>query len=186
MTTKPYAELLRQTGWFDDIWIDKRPKLLNLMAFSDLMKKIAAGNFSRVYDLQTSERTSWYYKFLRKPRPEWVGTAKGASHRHHTPERTQLHTVKRHKQQMAVAGISPLPKPDISWLKGDVTRFALPDKYAVIIPADRPTVPASAGRPSIMPISATGWSNARSRRLSSARMRKEPSFRRLKPSARTW
>jgi ADP-heptose:LPS heptosyltransferase len=134
LTTKPYAEMLRASGYFDEIWIDTRPKLLNVVCFLKLMRKIHRGGFSRVYDMQTSERTDWYFTFLQRPRPEWVGTAKGASHRHETPERTRLHTVERQKQQLAVAGIDELPAPDVSWLTSDVSRLKLPERYALIVP----------------------------------------------------
>lgn len=133
LTTKPYAELLRQSGYFDEIWIDSRPKLYNPFAFCKLIQKISKGKFFRVYDLQTSERTSWYFRLLGTPKPEWVGTAKGSSHIHDTPERTCMHTIERHKQQLAVAGITNLPAPDISWLTSDISKFHLPARYAIII-----------------------------------------------------
>jgi ADP-heptose:LPS heptosyltransferase len=126
--------LLGESGYFDEIWVDCRPKLHNPFAFFCLIQKIRARGFKRIYDLQTSERTSWYYTLMRKPKPEWVGTAKGSSHLHDTPERTRLHTIERHKQQLAVAGIHNLPAPDISWLTSDVSRFGLKAPYAIIIP----------------------------------------------------
>lgn len=134
LTTAPYAELLKTPGYFDEIWIDPRPRMSNPFAFFRLINRIRAGNFQRVYDLQTSERTSWYFRLMRGAKPEWVGTVKGASHRHDSPERTKLHTVMRHKQQMAVAGIADLPRPDISWLKTDVSHLRPTRPYAIIIP----------------------------------------------------
>jgi ADP-heptose:LPS heptosyltransferase len=71
---------------------------------------------------------------MGKPVPEWVGIAKGASHRHNTPERRQLHTIERQRQQLAVAGIHDLPAPDISWLTSDISHFKLPERYALIVP----------------------------------------------------
>jgi ADP-heptose:LPS heptosyltransferase len=132
LTTPPYADMLRTSGYFDEIWIDTRPKLYNVFAFFKLIGNINRGGFSRIYDMQTSERTSWYFKMLRNPKPEWVGTAEGASHRHNTPERTTLHTVERQKQQLAIAGIPKLPKPNIDWLTSNISRFALPARFALI------------------------------------------------------
>jgi ADP-heptose:LPS heptosyltransferase len=134
LTTKPYADLLKASGYFDEILIDCRPKLYNPFAFFCLIGRIRRAGFTRIYDLQTSERTSWYFRFLGNPKPEWVGTAAGASHRHETPERTCLHTIERHKQQLAVAGITDIPAPDISWLKADINRFHLPERYALVVP----------------------------------------------------
>jgi len=134
LTTQAYADLLRKTEYFNEILVDARPKLTNPFAFFCQIRNIRNGGYSRIYDLQTSERTSWYFRLMRGPKPEWVGTVKGASHRHDTPERRMLHTVERHKQQLAVAGIHNLPRPDLSWLTSDIGRFNLPARYAIIIP----------------------------------------------------
>ncbi len=133
LTTPPYEKMLRASGYFDEIWVDSRPKLYNFLSFFTLIEKIRNGHFSRIYDLQTSERTFWYFYLMREPKPEWVGTAKGASHRHNTPERTTLHTVERQRQQLAIAGITDMPPPDISWLKAGIGHFHLPERYALII-----------------------------------------------------
>lgn len=133
LTTRPFAGLLSHSPYFDEIWIDTRPKPYRAIAFLRLLTRIQRGHFTRIYDLQTSERTSWYFRFLGRSRPEWVGTAAGCSHLHDTPERTSLHTVERHKQQLALAGISPLPAPDLSWLTADIRAFNLPTRYALIV-----------------------------------------------------
>jgi len=134
LTTPAFADMMRASGCFDDIWIDARSKLYDFIEFFKLIEKIRRGKFTRVYDLQTSERTFWYFYLMRSPKPEWVGTAKGASHRHDTPERKMLHTVERQRQQLAIAGIHDMPAPNISWLKSGIGHFHLPERYAVIIP----------------------------------------------------
>lgn len=134
LTTAPYAKLLATSPYFDEMWVDSRPKIYHFGAFFGLMKRIRNGGFSRIYDLQTSERTSWYCSMLGHKRPEWVGVAKGCSHPHNTADRTKLHTIERHKQQLEVAGIHDVPGPDLSWLKADITRFRLPERYALLAP----------------------------------------------------
>lgn len=132
LTTPAFAGLMKQSSYFDEVWVDTRPKLYNLFSFMGLITRMRRAHFSRVYDLQTSERTTWYYKLFGHHRPEWVGIAPGCSHPHNTPERTKLHTVERQRQQLAVAGIAPLPLPDVSWLKADIATFLLPERYALI------------------------------------------------------
>lgn len=134
LTTPAFADVLRASGYFDEIWIDRRPKLYNFLEFFKLIEKIRRGGFTRVYDLQTSERTFWYFYLMRAPKPEWVGTAKGASHRHDTPERTKLHTIDRQRQQLAIAGIHDMPLPNIDWLKSGIGHFDLPERFAIIVP----------------------------------------------------
>jgi len=132
LTTNAYASVLKSSPYFDEVWIDTRPKLYKFRAFFSLLDKINKGNFTRIYDLQTSERTSWYFRLL-SPKPEWVGIAKGASHRHNTPERKSLHTLDRQRQQLRLAGIETLPLPDISWLTAVISHFHLPEKFALVV-----------------------------------------------------
>ena len=134
LTTQRYAGMLRASGYFDDIWIDNRPKLYHFKQFFGLMNKIKNSKFSRIYDLQTSERTSWYFKLLGKPAPEWSGIAKNASHRYHNTERKKLHTLDRIAQQLKIAGFEALPAPDIRWLKAGIGHFNLPERYAIVVP----------------------------------------------------
>lgn len=134
LTTRAYAPLLGQSGYFDEIWIDDRPRLHQFIRFFRLIRRIRSAHFTRIYDLQTSERTEWYHRLLGSHKPEWVGTAPGASHRHDTPERTTLHTIERHKQQMGIAGIRDLPPPNLDWLHTDIAH--LPEAtgaYALIV-----------------------------------------------------
>lgn len=133
LTTRPFAPLLEKSAYFDEVWIDSRPKLYSVFSFLGLITRIRRAGFRRVYDLQTSERTSWYFRLLGRHRPEWVGIAPGCSHQHNTPERTGLHTVERQRQQLAVAGIAPLPLPNMSWLTADISHFKLPARFALII-----------------------------------------------------
>jgi len=132
LTTAPYADMLRESGYFDEIWVDKRPKPYQLLSFLKLLKTIRKGNFARIYDLQSSERTSWYFKFMREPRPEWVGAAEGASHHHGIPKGAMLHSSERQRKQLEVAGIFNLPAPNIDWLTSDLSRFKLPEHYVLI------------------------------------------------------
>lgn len=134
LSTKLYANMLKDSPYFDDIWVDSKPKLYRMFSFFSLLRKISDAHFSRIYDLQTSERTGWYHRFMPAPKPEWSGIAPGASHRHDTPHRTKTHTVERQKEQLAIAGIMQVPAPDISWFTSDISRFKLPKRYALIIP----------------------------------------------------
>jgi ADP-heptose:LPS heptosyltransferase len=133
LTTKPYTDLARQSGWFDEVWIDERPGLLRPIALLALARRLRAGGFTRVYDLQTSDRSSFYFRLFPKPRPEWSGIARGASHPHANPDRDRMHTLDRQREQLEMAGIDSVPPPDVSWLKGEA-RFDLPASIALLVP----------------------------------------------------
>ncbi|HEX6956920.1 MAG TPA: glycosyltransferase family 9 protein [Ferrovibrio sp.] len=141
LTTAPFADLARASGCFDEIWCDNRPKLWNLTTTLQLMRKIRNGHFGRIYDLQGSQRTRWYYRLLGRPRPEWVGNASGCSHYIPNPTRP-VHISELRRQQLALVGIPDPGLPDLSFLKSDISRFGLPPSYALLIPGGSPHRPA--------------------------------------------
>lgn len=132
LTTPPYAGLAELSGWFDRIWDDGRPKgPLRALA---LLRRLRRARFDRVYDLQTSGRSSLYFQALRPNPPEWSGVAMGCSHPHANPKRAAMHTIERQKEQLAMAGIADVPPPDLSFVPDDEPRFGLPAAYALLVP----------------------------------------------------
>ena len=135
LTSAPYAELARESGYFDDVWVDERPSRIALIAIQRLRRRLRGGRFYRVYDLQTSGRSSWYFRLMRGfMRPQWSGIAFGCSHPHANRKRNSMHTIERQAEQLAMAGIPETPLPDLSWATADISRFALPERFALIIP----------------------------------------------------
>jgi len=132
ITTWPYADLARQSGYFDEVWEDGRPRSLGGLVA--LARRLRRARFTRVYDLQTSGRSSNYFWLLWPRPPQWSGIVFGASHRHDTPERTALHTIERQAQQLAIAGITDIPLPDLSFAVADLAPFGLPARYGVLVP----------------------------------------------------
>ncbi len=132
LTTKPYAELGRAAPYFDEVWIDRRPKFLDLSGWIALARQLRSGGFERVYDLQTSDRSSFYYRLMG--RVEWSGIARGASHPHANPNRDHIHTIDRQRDQLRLAGINEVPPPDLSWAARDVAGLDLPEKFILMVP----------------------------------------------------
>ena len=139
LTTPPFAPLARQAPWFDQVWENGRPR--GLAALWALGRGLRAARFDRVYDLQTSDRSS-RYRWLVGRGVEWSGIAAGASHPHANPRRDFMHTVERQREQLAMAGISHFPAPALDWLDADIARFALPEHFALLIPGASPGRPA--------------------------------------------
>lgn len=129
LTTPPFVEFFRATRLFDEIWTDPR------QGYWAMARRLRAGRFQRVYDLQTSRRSGWYFHLMRgAPTPEWSGIARGASHRDRNPKRTQSHTLDRQREQLRAAGIADVPAPDLSWAQADLSALGLPARYAMIVP----------------------------------------------------
>jgi len=141
LTGAPFADFLRASPYADEVWVDPRPHKLNLPGMFALRRRLRGGNFARVYDLQTSDRSSLYFRLMGPGRPEWSGIAPGCSHPHANPARDSMHTVDRQREQLAMAGIADVPSADLGWVAADLARFKLPDPYVLLVPG------GSAGRP---------------------------------------
>ena len=63
LTTAPYVELLSSCPYLDSVIIDKRLPRWNIFYLIKLKKLIKKFNFSHVFDLQNSSRTSFYRKY---------------------------------------------------------------------------------------------------------------------------
>lgn len=142
LTTAPYAELLSCSPYVDEVWTDERPRLWQLGEGFALRRRLREARFTRVYDLQTSDRSSFYFHLMRPgPLPEWSGIARGSSHPDTNPGRDELHTLERQAEQLRQAGICDVPAPDVSWLEADVTRFGLTPLSALLVPGGATTRP---------------------------------------------
>ncbi|WP_018148316.1 glycosyltransferase family 9 protein [Henriciella marina] len=150
LTTPPYEQLAKATGFFQKIETDGRPA--SMKATRDLLKRIRAQKYDIVYDLQTSGRTANYFKALNMPMrnpPLWSGHASGAAFEHKDAARGDMHSIDRLGDQLKVAGLGPQhvdgtwpPMPDMSFVRrslGDTPSllpeyFSIYGPYALIIP----------------------------------------------------
>ncbi|GIL39999.1 glycosyltransferase family 9 protein [Roseiterribacter gracilis] len=135
LTTAPFAALAKRAPWFDEVWIDDRPRWRDPLGWLRLRRRLREGRFNRVYDLQTQGRTNLYFRlFWPGPVPEWSGIAPGASHPHRDPKRTTLHASDLYAGQLRDAGIAQVPPADLGWLDADLARFELPPRFALLVP----------------------------------------------------
>ena len=140
LTTAPYVALLSASPYVDEVWTDTRPRFWQITAWRRLRRRLREAGFTRVYDLQTSDRSSFYFHLLGEG-PEWSGIAPGCTHPHANPDRDHMHTVERQSEQLALAGIETVPPPDLSWLTADTQRFRLTAPFALLVPGGAETRP---------------------------------------------
>ena len=153
LTTPPFAGLATASGLFDRVETDGRPKRRrDLLA---MLLRLRREHYDRVYDLQTSSRSSGYFYALLPRPPQWSGIARGASHLHANPDRDRMHTLERQADQLKSAGIWPdaptapgsAPPPDLSFMlesqDGALSppRFGLSKPFALLIPGASPHRP---------------------------------------------
>ncbi len=151
LTTPPFVDLARASGWFDAIDAGGRPQ--GLRAFLAMAARLRRLQPQRVYDLQTSSRSRNYFYAFGPRFPQWSGISPGASHRHRNPRRDRMQTLDRLWDQLAQAGVVPplaegqAPGPDLGWAAaaaeppGPAQRLGLTAPYALLAPG------ASPGRP---------------------------------------
>jgi ADP-heptose:LPS heptosyltransferase len=135
LTTAPFADFATAWGAFDRVWTEERAGWHQVGAWLGLRRRLRGGGFCRVYDLQTSDRSSFMYRlFWPGPYPEWSGIATGCSHPHANPRRDFMHTLERQAEQLSMAGVGPVAAPDLAWVDSDVRRFGLTRPYGLLVP----------------------------------------------------
>ena len=135
LTLPAFAGWGERCGWFDEVWRDERPGWTRPLAWLSHRRRLVGAGFTRVYDLQTSDRSSLYYRlFAPRHAPEWSGIAAGCSHRHANPNRDRMHTVERQAEQLAVAGIAAVPPPSLDWLDADADDLVPAGDFALLVP----------------------------------------------------
>jgi ADP-heptose:LPS heptosyltransferase len=153
LTTPPYASLAAASPYFDAIETDGRPKRLrDALA---MLQRLRRARYDRVYDLQTSTRSSSYFFALWPQPPEWSGIAPLCSHPHRNPARDDMHTLERQTEQLKDAGIWPdapvvrgkAPAPDLSFMLADETLERRPEHFGLLTPYALLVPGASAHRP---------------------------------------
>jgi ADP-heptose:LPS heptosyltransferase len=134
LTTTPFVSFATASGLFDEVWVDDRPKFWQIGEWVRLRKRLRQGRFRRVYDLQTSDRSSMYFHFFpRRRRPEWSGIARGCSHPHNNPDRDFMHTLDCQAEQLEMAGIRYVPPPDLSWVTATPERFHSGGNFILLV-----------------------------------------------------
>jgi ADP-heptose:LPS heptosyltransferase len=142
LTTRAFAALAQQSGFFDKIAIDNRPKLFELASWAALRRVMRGGRFDRVYDLQTSDRSSLYsWLFLPAHRPQWSGIAWHCSHPHANLRRDRQHTIDKQAEQLLMAGIYPTPLPACGGSSQPLPAGLEQLAYFLMIPGSSPRRP---------------------------------------------
>ena len=133
LTTAPFVDMAVACGCFDEVWEDERPRWSHVRRWLRHIGRLRRAGFARVYDLQRSQRTGWYFRLLGPRPPEWVGSVPGCSHRYIDPP-DAVHITVRNAHMLAQAGIADVPPPDLSFLRADIGRFAVRRPYALLVP----------------------------------------------------
>jgi ADP-heptose:LPS heptosyltransferase len=138
LTTPPFAELARKSGWFDEVWDDGEPPRARFGKVVKLIWRLRRARLDRVYDLDNSARTARYHFWMRDfwgNKAEWSRSSPGFLNLIRGSEKVREHYVEQMVSQLAEAGIDELPTPDLSWLTKDFGgRYGLQDGFVLFAP----------------------------------------------------
>ena len=131
LTTSKYLNLFKNCPYVDNCLEDERLPRYNIFYLLRLRKIINSLNFNKVYDLQNSNRTNFYRKFLFN--------VKNWSSSRDVPENKYNNSVlQRFDEQLRKSNIKTLYtlKPDFSWAAEKANNYNLntDKKYILFFP----------------------------------------------------
>ena len=138
LTTFPYVELLSRCPYIDGVLIDRRLPRWNILYLLKLKKMIQKYNFSYVYDLQNSSRTSFYRRYLFNI-SNWSSTKTTLKKGTKKSDFDQEPVLERFKFQLDNSNIKTnyTLKPDFSWACVNVDQIVnkfFGNKFILIFP----------------------------------------------------
>ena len=138
LTTFPYVELLSRCPYVDGVLIDRRLPRWNILYLLKLKKMIEKYNFSYVYDLQNSSRTSFYRRYLFNI-SNWSSTKTTLKKGTKKSDFDQEPVLERFKFQLDNSNIKTnyTLKPDFSWACVNVDQIVnkfFGNKFILIFP----------------------------------------------------
>ena len=125
LTTTPYIELMSKCPHLDAVLLDKRLPRWNVLYLIKLKKFLRKYNFSHVFDLQNSTRTSFYRKFLLNYIANWSSTETILKENEKKEDFDNEAVLERFKIQLESSNIKTKHtlKPDFSWAKVNVKKI---------------------------------------------------------------
>jgi ADP-heptose:LPS heptosyltransferase len=131
LTTSKYLNLFKNCPYVDDCLEDERLPRYNLFYLLRLKKSINSLNFNKVYDLQNSNRTNFYRKFLFNIK-DW------SSSKDIPEDRYNNSILQRFDEQLIKSNIQTryTLKPDFSWAAAHTNNYNLDTnkKYILFFP----------------------------------------------------
>lgn len=115
MVRAPYAALMRACPWVDEVMVDDNAPRWQLRAMQEWRRRLLAGGYGDVYDLQNSRRTTFYRRWLDNGLHHWCYTPR------HQWKHSPLPVPQRLARQLRAAGVGVkhARTPHPYWIAGD-------------------------------------------------------------------
>ena len=141
LTTKPYFELFKKNKNIKQVILDKRLSRFNIFYLFLLMKTIKKYKFSKVYDLQNSNRTSFYKKILfpKSNFNTWSSSETTFPSDISREDFDKKPVLLRFEHQLKTSGVQTkhTMMPDFSWSCSDISKIISKyrlEKYIILFP----------------------------------------------------
>ena len=124
LTSEAYAIFMSECPYLDGVIIDKRLPRWNLFYLNSLKKKLTRYNFSKIFDLQNSNRTKFYKKFIIN-KAEWSSTETTLEPGQKKIDFDEDPVLDRMELQLKKSGIETefIKNVNLDWAIGDVSRL---------------------------------------------------------------
>jgi ADP-heptose:LPS heptosyltransferase len=124
LTSQPYSIFMSECPYIDGVIIDKRLPRWNLFYLNNLKKILSKYNFSKVFDLQNSNRTKFYKKFIIK-NVEWNSSETTLESGEKKSDFDNHPVLDRMEIQLKKSGIETefTKNIDLSWAIPDISRL---------------------------------------------------------------
>ena len=144
LTTLPYVELLSKCPYINGVLIDKRLPRWNILYLIKLKKLLSKFDFSYVYDLQNSPRTSFYRRFLLNI-TNWSSTETILKKGEKKEDFDNESVLERFKIQLEHSNVKTnnTLKPDFSWAADNVDKIVnkyFGNKFVLLFPFCSPNL----------------------------------------------
>ena len=128
LSTLPYVDVLSRCPYLDGVLLDRRLPRWNIYYLLKLKKMLVKYNFSHVYDLQNSSRTSFYRKYLLRS-SNWSSTETTLKKGEKKKDFDNESVLERFKIQLDNSNvkINYSLKPDFTWASVNVDKIV--NKY---------------------------------------------------------
>ena len=138
LTSLPYLNLMNKCPYIDEVLIDTRSPRWNLFYLYRLKKKLSSYNFTHVFDLQNSNRTKFYSKYLLSE-SKWSSTITTLESYQAKKEFDEEPVLNRMEIQLKKSGIKTLnvQKSNLNWAIvniRNITKNYFNRKYILIFP----------------------------------------------------
>ena len=138
LTSAPYFDLMNKCPYVDEVLIDLRLPRWNLFYIYRLKKKLSSYNFTQVFDLQNSNRTKFYSKYIINE-SKWSSTITTLESEQERLDFDEEPVLKRMEIQLKKSGIKTLnvQKSNLNWAVVNVrniTKNYFNGKYILIFP----------------------------------------------------